>query len=81
MKTPMIHQMQLPTMAHKTVWHQGIGFRSSPICSGNIKARSLGIVHDISSYLIQCHIIPYRNDKVVQAYDKIVTRLQQGCVK
>ena len=24
---------------------------------------------------------PYRNDKVVQACDKIVTRLQQGCVQ
>ena len=25
--------------------------------------------------------IPYRNDKVVQACNKIVTRLQQGCVQ
>ena len=57
MKTPMIHQIQLPTMANNTVWHQGIGFRSNPICSGNIKARSLGIVHDISLYLIQCNIM------------------------
>ena len=24
---------------------------------------------------------PYRNDKVVQACDKIVTGLQQGCVQ
>ena len=43
-----------------------------------------------STYLIKGNLLPdnysfqaspYRNDKVVQACNKIVTRLQQGCVQ
>ena len=52
----VIHHVRTSAiMAHKIVWYQEIKLRSNPICSGNIKARSLGIVHHKSSYLtISC---------------------------
>ena len=54
MKTPMIYQIQLPTMAHNTVCLiKDLDYLEVAHCTGNIKARSLDIVHYISSYLIQ----------------------------